>query len=276
LVIVPIVCFFREVGDNTKNMKKITELPPEILRRCFRSLAPPDLKSSVLVSEDWRAVGEDPSLWTWCQVTIRSREDLDKLSVRRLRKVQKISIKSRENLDANDWEAFLQAAVKLEEVDLYYFFKLSLEQITSIITTIAQEDTKLKKLILPVRNLLVQHVEHVEPEALARAVVKLEELDFQTNLLRPEQMTSIVTTIAQEDTKLKKLDLKGKNLSHVDPEALAKAAVKLEELDLQDTQLRAEQITSILTTIALNNTKLKKLNLRGMVWLIYLMLNQKL
>ena len=82
-------------------MKEISDLPREILMRCFYSLAPPDLKSCVLVSEEWRAVGEDPSLWTWCTVTIRSREDLEKLSVRRLRNIHTIRIQG--FLGVDDW-----------------------------------------------------------------------------------------------------------------------------------------------------------------------------
>jgi len=99
---------------------------------------------------------------------------------------------------------------------------------------------------------------HVEPETIARAAVKLEEVNLCYTQLRTEQITSFLTTIAQEDTKLKKLNLWGNNLSDVEPELLTRAAVKLEEVHLGSTQLRTDQITSILTTIALENTKLKK------------------
>jgi len=139
-----------------------------------------------------------------------------------------------------------------------YYTLPSTEQITSIIATIAQEDTKLKKFDLDGNDL-----SHVEPEVLARAAVKLEELGLKDTKLRTEQISSILATIAQEDTKLKKLNLEGNDLSHVEPEVLARAAVKLEELDLSYTELRPEQITSIFTTIPQEDTKLKKLNLEG-------------
>jgi len=270
-------------------MKEISDLPHEILMRCFYSLAPPDLKSCVLVSEEWRAVGEDPSLWTWCTVTIRSREDLDKLSVRRLRKIQRIRIEQGEDWGVGDREALLQdvaakkypklkqicglgwanlfsvniepeviarAVVQLEDVDLS-FGELTTEQITSILTNIAREDTKLKKLDLCGYNL-----SGIEPEALARGVVQLEEVNLIHTKLTTEQITSILTNIAREDTKLKKLYLLANNLSGVETEALARGVVQLEEVNLIHTKLTTEQITSIFTNITRVDTKLKKLHMK--------------
>ena len=123
-------------------MKEISDLPREILMRCFYSLAPPDLKSCVLVSEEWREVGEDPSLWTWCKVTIRSREDLDKLSVRRLRKIQRIRIEPGEDWGVGDWEALLHDVAakkypKLKQIcglERANFFSVNIDKLLSSTT----------------------------------------------------------------------------------------------------------------------------------------------
>jgi len=66
----------------------------------------------------------------------------------------------------------------------------------------------------------------------------------------------------EEDTKLKKLSLRSKNLSSVDPAVLATAVTRLEDVDLETTCLTTEQITSILDHVE-ENTKLKKLWLGG-------------
>merc|ERR1719203_633460 len=153
-------------------------------------------------------------------------------------------------------EALARGLMQLEEVNLSWT-KLSTEQITRILTNIAQEDTKLKKL-----NLDINDLSGVEAEDLARATIQLEEVNLSDTKLRTEQITSILTKNAQEDTKLKKLDLEGNDLSDVEPEALAKAFMQPEEVHLGGTKLGTEQITSILTSIGQEDTSLKKLNLK--------------
>merc|ERR1719341_1880342 len=39
-------------------------------------------------------IGEDPSLWTWTVVSIKNREEIQKLKIRRLQRVQKIKVRA--------------------------------------------------------------------------------------------------------------------------------------------------------------------------------------
>ena len=61
---------------------QIQNLPEEMLMRIFRLLTPQDLKMFVLVCKLWREMGEHPSLWTWCMVTVASKGDVEMLSMR--------------------------------------------------------------------------------------------------------------------------------------------------------------------------------------------------
>lgn len=141
-------------------MKEISDLPHEILKRCFHCLAPRDLKSCVLVSEEWRTLGEDPNLWTWCTITIRSREDLDKLSVRRLRKIRKIRI---ESVPEPDTRACTEGKC-LEVTDG-----------TALLQAVAAKEFPELKEICGLRNSYWKSLD-IEPEVLARALIELEEV----------------------------------------------------------------------------------------------------
>merc|ERR1719416_146767 len=90
-------------------MLEISDLPGEMLMRVMHPLPPGDLKMAVLVSSQWRTMGEHPSLWTWCKVTVRNREDIDNLSIRRLQRIQEICVETGSTLQDGDWEALFHA-----------------------------------------------------------------------------------------------------------------------------------------------------------------------
>ena len=69
---------------------QINVLPAEMLMRIFNLLPPQDMKMVVLVCNSWRKMGEDPSLWTSCRVTVANRGDLEKLNTRRMQQIQDI------------------------------------------------------------------------------------------------------------------------------------------------------------------------------------------
>ena len=73
-------------------MMEINDLPAEMLEQVHRRLPPSALKNAVLVCQLWRAVGEEPTLWKWCTVTVYSRVDIENLASRRLQRIQQISI----------------------------------------------------------------------------------------------------------------------------------------------------------------------------------------
>ena len=61
---------------------QIQNLVPEMMMRIFRLMTPQDLKMVVRVCKLWREMGEHPSLWTWCMVTVASKGDVEMLSMR--------------------------------------------------------------------------------------------------------------------------------------------------------------------------------------------------
>ena len=65
-------------------------LPYEMVMKIFKMLPPQDLKVLVLVCRRWRDMGEDPSLWTCCQVSYKAGNkcELKKISVGRLQHMQ--------------------------------------------------------------------------------------------------------------------------------------------------------------------------------------------
>jgi len=90
---------------------ELSDLPVEMLLELFGHLPPSSLKMAVLVNRQWREVGEDPSLWTWSKVSISNREDLNKLSVRRLQHLREIRVDPEADFDDEDWEALFDAVM---------------------------------------------------------------------------------------------------------------------------------------------------------------------
>ena len=91
---------------------EINELPAEMLRQVLLRLSPSALKEAVMVSQLWRAVGEEPILWECFKVTVYSKEDITNLASRRLQRIQEIGISTR-NWNTGDWEAFFLATMEL-------------------------------------------------------------------------------------------------------------------------------------------------------------------
>eukprot|EP00092_Neocalanus_flemingeri_P034248 GFUD01037245.1.p1 GENE.GFUD01037245.1~~GFUD01037245.1.p1 ORF type:complete len:265 (-),score=79.60 GFUD01037245.1:63-749(-) len=79
-------------------------------------------------------------------------------------------------------------------------------------------------------------LESLELEELVRAVVRL--------------------------TRLKYLDLRGNNLSSVEPGLLSEAVMDVKTVDMNDCQLTSQQVETILTAVS-GQTKLKTLYIRG-------------
>ena len=73
-----------------------------------------------------------------------------------------------------------------------------------------------------------------------------------------DHQTQALLTAVSQNSQLKKLNLGRNNLSTVNPVVLATAVMKLESVDLRETNLDTQQLTSILTYV-LEDTNLKKL-----------------
>jgi len=214
-----------------KSQKHINKLlPAEMLERVFHLLPPRDLKAVVLVCRWWREVGEAPALWVWVmlQASWKNIQSMaEALGSRRLQGVRRLEVEDmagRSNVEV-ELEVpgeLLQAVIRhpgLRELDL-------------------------------AANLAM-----LEPELLAQAVTRLEEVGL--GKLTSQQVSAICTAVTP-NSQLRVLGLSCDNLSIVDAELLAQAVTHLEEVDID--QLTPQKVTAICTAIT-DNSQLKSWNL---------------
>ena len=147
-------------------------------------------------------------------------------------------------------ELFTGIINHLEELNLDHAKIIDLQ--AQAIFDAIRGSNKLKILRLRFNNLSA-----VEPEVLAKALNKLEEVDVCGSQLTDEQALVVIRELS-ENSNLKMLDMGETDLSSVEPGLLARAVNKLEEAELQDTNLSKEQIEAILH-LSLEHTSLKRL-----------------
>ena len=111
------------------------------------------------------------------------------------------------------------------------------------------------------RTSSMTYITHQQTEAILNSITKLETLDLKSNDLTQQEAELILNTIS-EGSKLTKLNISWNNLSGVDPGLLAKAAAKLETLDVNNTFLTHEQAVTILTGVS-DGSKLTNLHIGG-------------
>lgn len=87
-------------------------VPVEFFFKAFDLLPPRDLKMASMVCKRWNNATGCPSLWKWCKITVRNRDDINNLSTRRLLIIDEIDVNTGA-LEAGDWEAFFQHVNRL-------------------------------------------------------------------------------------------------------------------------------------------------------------------
>jgi len=207
---------------------EINHLPIEMLIQVFQKLPLQDLKMAVLVSRKWRSIGEDPSLWKSFLFLVHSRDDLNNLSIPRLRDIQEIYISRGNNWQHDDWEAIFQASIRLHGlkiIDGLHSFDLS----------------------------------SVEPGLFARAVTRLEDVNLCDTAITDDQKQALFEAMSQ-NCKIKKLDLSGNNLSSVEPGLFSRAVTSLVNVNLSYTKITNYQKHMFFTAMT-QNCQLKTLGL---------------
>merc|ERR1712089_26372 len=81
-----------------------------------------------------------------------------------------------------------------------------------------------------------KNVSGVDAELLARAVIKLETLEFSNTQLTQLQIVAILTAVS-DGRKMTKLDISFNDMSGIDKKLLAKAVTKMKKLNITDTNL---------------------------------------
>ena len=256
----------------------VAQLPPEQLTRIFSLLIPRDLRSVVQVCRLWREEGERPGLWTW-GVVRATRENMSTIAevlatrrmllveelrvedwqsvsrelleaVARHRGLRRLDLRSATGLAAMEPGLLARAVAGLEEVQTGYSH-VSSQQAETIFTVIAGQ-TKLRKI-----NFFNMNLFFLEPGLLARAVVKLEDVQLGVSPVSIQQAEAIMRALIVQ-TKLRRLQVSFNNISSLEPGLLATVVAELEEVNLGMSRVSSHQAEAIFTAVT-DQTKLRKL-----------------
>ena len=108
-------------------------------------------------------------------------------------------------------------------------------------------------------------VQKVDPEQLAKVVMKLYSCSSRSNNMTTEQLNLLFKTLAdQPEPQIQSLDLFQNDLSECDIDNMSRAVSKINTVNLAYTQLTSDQVNALLDLIANSNDhKLKHLSLEG-------------
>ena len=208
-------------------------------------LAPADMKAVALVSRSWRDVVEQARYWTWARTVLTTGNFEEMLSSQRFRNIPSVKLRLTDP--------------EMKE-DLFMWIKLQNSQLRSLTAVSGQ--------------LVCLGLHSVSPYFLARAAIRLEELDLSQVGLSADQVTQILWEIADQGEytyvypsnnpglNLTKLSLAGNQLGFVSPELLGFAVLRLEEVNLAGTGLSGEQVRTLFSALAERETvKLRRLTI---------------
>ena len=101
----------------------------------------------------------------------------------------------------------------------------------------------------------------VRDEGLAKLLNSIEKLSLKKCSLSSHQVNTALA--ASRDTKLKKINFHGNNLSSVCGDSLAELALRLDSLEVSQTGLTEAALSSLLTRITSSPSRLRSLTLAG-------------
>ena len=220
-------------------------LPTEMLLYIFEMLSYRDLKIAMLVCRRWREIGEIQQLWGSLPVIVNKRNISvmpEILSTTRLLGLHKLRIET----DLS--EKVSQTIARHPGLREFELSQRNDEQtIISVLNVICSREGQGMNLRLKNKN-----VSGVDAELLARAVIKLETLEFSNTQLTQQQIVAILTAVS-DGRKMTKLDISFNDMSGIDKKLLAKAVTKMKKLNITDTNLTQEQAEAILTAVSEEN-----------------------
>ena len=104
----------------------------------------------------------------------------------------------------------------------------------------------------------------VRDDGLGKLLSSIEKLSLKKCSLSSQQVSTALASLeASQQTKLKKINFHGNNLSAVTGESLALLALRLDSLEVSQTGLTEVSITSLLTRISASPSRLRSLTLAG-------------
>ena len=200
-------------------------LPPDLLYMIFGLLHPRDLRAVVLVCRLWREVGEAPSLWAGLRllVTMENRSRMQEVLVmRRLWGVRRLCARG-----GKVEEELLEAVVGHQGL----------------------------------RHLDLSHQEVCldKPGLLVSVVGRMKVLDLSHTSLSSGHARAVLAALGKV-SKLETLDLRGNNLSSLEPSLLVTAASRLDSLTIANTSLTNQQADALFSAISTTSCRLRKLS----------------
>jgi len=235
-------------------MTDISDLPAEILIEIFSLLSSTDLKSVVLVCKQWMMVGETPTLWTWAMVTLKSRDDLQKLSNRRIQLMNMDKVKVTNWFDGSQPFLIQSTAVRPEEL---FSALLPITTLTSIEGIKDDLVYSLDDFGFPAHGPDNPDLSRVEPELFAKVLSRLRNLCFDIINPSPLQYEALLSSIAQKDS-VKKL-VYGFRKMPPQPDLFAAAVGNVEECELGLFSVPVQDMLALLVAIAQEQGRLRRL-----------------
>ena len=184
------------------------KLPTEMLLYIFEMLSYKDLKIVMLVCRRWREIGEIQKLWSSLPAIVNTRNISvmpDILSTRRMLGLKKLRIETKLS------DKLSQTIVRHPGLREFELSKRNDEQtIISVLNVICSGGGQ--GMILRLNN---KNISGVDPKLLARAVTKLETLEFSNTKLTQQQIVAILTSLS-DGSKMTKLDISFNDMSGID------------------------------------------------------------
>jgi len=238
-------------------MTGISHLPEEICVQIFGLLPPSDLKTVMLVSKQWMVMGETPTLWTWATVTLSSKEDLQKLTKRRIQQLNLKKVKVSNWFDGSQSSLIRSTAVRPEEL-----FN-ALLPITSLTYIDGLKDDLIYDIgsfiCFPVGGPDQPDLSIIEPELYATVLSRLTCLCFDIINPTDPQYEALLSSIAQKDSHVKKLVFGCRKMC-AQPELFAAAVSNVEECNVGLFSVPSQDMQALLVAIAEEQGQLKKLD----------------
>ena len=220
-------------------------IPTQMLLYIFELLLYRDLKIVMLVCRRWREIGEIQQLWGSLPVIVNKRNISvmpEILSTRRMLGLNKLRIETELS------EKVSQTIARHPGLREFELSQRNDEQtIISVLNVICSREGQ--GMILRLNN---KNVSGVDAELLARAVIKLETLEFSNTQLTQQQIVAILTAVS-DGRKMTKLDISFNDMSGIDKKLLAKTVTKMKKLNITDTNLTQQQAEAILTAVSEEN-----------------------
>lgn len=273
----------------------LIDLPREMMIKIFKLLPPEDLKSVVLVCKGWKELGEDPTLWSWSVVWVRSEDELSRLEIPRLKLIQNLRVGRDDN--EGEWDDSEGEWSKIDWIKLFSVIQnFPVNSIENSISDfwysrftvfvepvlLLKVDKKLSALYLDAELTVEQYKELFSAIAGNICSVKYLELQYHASfLLNPDIFASAVTNVEVVELSywnikqqgylealftalmgsvrtLRRLELVCCTFTKdIDPGLMGKAVSKLERFVTFDTTtLKCDQIAAILECAVKESSKL--------------------